>query len=217
MPSAAIEPMKKKLKLSVIITASVLAAVAVVAIVLSVVKINPLKRLPADYTVTVYQPSSEEAMAYNDDTVAAVKKGIDDSSFSIMHALLEYRYDYSFAFKTEKNEDGDKVRVKLYNKSIDGKPTIKDYMSAQENSYMLELSYAAPQTVKVGKEKITFDRVRFLVADMSGEVEKVEMLFYEYGKTIGDPADEYYYVTPVTVWMSTTKLFNALNGLSDML
>ena len=203
--------MKKPVKLSVIIVSGVIAAVAVAVLVLSLVNVNPIARLPENYTVDVYAPSSAERMASNDDTRAVIKDAIDDSSYSVMHALLEYRYDYSYNYKTEKNEDGDTERVKIYAKDI------ASYMASTADSYMLEFCYASPVTVKVDGEELSFNRVRFLVSDMSGEIEKVEMLFYDSAKISSDPADEYYYVTPVQVWMATSKLYSALETLGQSL
>lgn len=203
--------MKKKVKISVIVVAAVLVAVAVAILVLSLVKINPLERLPGNYTVDVYAPSSTDRMASNDETAAAVKKGIADSEYSIMHAMLEYRFDYSFSFKMKKNEDTDKMeRVKLKASDINA-------YTATADAYLIELKYSAPVTVKVEKETVTFDRVKMLVKDMSGEIEKVELILYESGKIMGEPADEYYYATPVEVWMATSKLHTVLGTLSDML
>ena len=203
--------MKKPVKLSVIIVSCVVAAVAVAVLVLSLVRINPIERLPENYSVDVYAPSATDRLAANDETRAKVTSAIADSSYSIMHAMLEYRFDYSFNFKTQKNEDGDTERVKIYAKDIAG------YMSATADAYMLELAYAQPVSVKVDGDTVTFDRVRFLVADMSGEIEKVEMLFYESAKISSEPIDEYYYVTPVEVWMANSNLYAALGELIDLL
>lgn len=203
--------MKKPVKLSVIIASCVVAAVAVAVLVLSLVRINPIERLPENYSVDVYAPSATDRLAANDETRAKVTSAIADSSYSIMHAMLEYRFDYSFNFKTQKNEDGDTERVKIYAKDIAG------YMSATADAYMLELAYAQPVSVKVDGDTVTFDRVRFLVADMSGEIEKVEMLFYESAKIGSEPIDEYYYVTPVEVWMANSNLYAALGELTDLL
>lgn len=149
--------MKKPVKLSVIIVSCVVAAVAVAVLVLSLVRINPIERLPENYSVDVYAPSATDRLAANDETRAKVTSAIADSSYSIMHAMLEYRFDYSFNFKTQKNEVGDTERVKIYAKDIAG------YMSATADAYMLELAYAQPVSVKVDGDTVTFDRVRFLV------------------------------------------------------
>lgn len=197
--------MKKPVKLSIIIVSSVLAAVLITVLTLSFINVNPLKRLPDNYSVYVYEQENVRK-PYNDATVAKVKEGINDSSFSVMHALLEYRYSYSFKFV-----EADGERVKLY-----GKDNIEGYLKPGDGKYMLEFVYTAPQSVKVGKETVTFDHVRMLVSDMSGEIERVEMVFYEYNKLYGDPADEYYYATPVYTWMATSKLYAALGTLDDL-
>ena len=198
--------MKKPLKLSIIIVSSVLAAVLITVLTLSFINVNPLKRLPENYSVYVYE-QADVRKPYNDATVAKVKEGINDSSFSVMHALLEYRYSYSFKFL----EDSDDERVKLY-----GKDNIEGYLKPGDGKYMLEFVYTTPQSVKVGKETVTFDHVRMLVSDMSGEIERVEMVFYEYAKLYGEPADEYYSVTPVYTWMATSKLYTALKSLDAL-
>lgn len=201
--------MKKTLKLSMIIVGSLVAAIVLCAIILGVIPVNPIKRLPADYSVTIATTGYQQ-LPMNDDSKAKLDEGIDGNKFSVLHALLEYKYNYRFTFKTFKNEDGKKERVKYYNKEISA-------MAATNNAYMLTFSWSAPVTVKVQGETIEFDRVKMLVRDMAGEIEKVEMVFYLNDKIGGEPVDEYYFVNPVEVNMASSKLYAAIKEIEENL
>lgn len=201
--------MKKTLKLSMIIIGSLVAAVVLCAIILGVIPVNPIKRLPADYTVTVSTKEYAQ-LPLSDDSKAKLEEGIAANKFSVLHALLEYKYSYGFKFKTFKNEDGKKERVKYYNNEISS-------VAATDKAYLLTFSWSAPVTVKVQGETIEFDRVKMLVRDMAGEIEKVEMVFYLNDKIGGDPVDEYYFVNPVEVNMASSKLYAAVKEIDESL
>lgn len=200
--------MKKKLKLSMIIIGGLVAAVAVCALILGLIPINPIKRLPENYRIDVYDTSG--VLAANDETRALLDEGVKANKFSVLHALLEYKYSYGFKFKTFKNDDGDKERYKYYAKDIDN-------VKATESAYMLVFHYDAPVTIKVQGEELRFDRVKMLVKDMSGEIERVDMVFYLQSEIEGEPINEYYYTTPVTVHMATSKLYDKLGEIKESL
>lgn len=199
----------KKIKLPLIIVGSVVAALALTALILGLIPINPIKRLPDNYTVTVSTASLTQ-LPMNEDREKAVADGIDANKFSVLHGLLEYKYNYAFTFKTQKNSDGKKERVKYYNDAI------KNF-GAGENSYLLTFSYTEPQTVKIQGETVTFDRVKLCVRDMQGEIEKVDVLFYLNQKIDSNPVDEYYYINPVEVHMASSKLYAALQAIEESL
>lgn len=199
--------MKKKLKLSMIIVGSAVAAVAVCALILGLIPINPIKRLPDNYTVTVSNTTYDQ-LPLSDEAKATLEKGIAGNKFSVLHALLEYKYSYSFRFRTFKNDDGDKERYKYYAKEIKA-------VAATSSAYLLTLNYDEIQHVKVKGETLEFDRVKFLVRDMQGEIERVEMIFYLNDKIGGEPGDEYYYVNPVEVHMASSKLYDAVKEIEE--
>lgn len=199
--------MKKKLKLSMIIVGSAVAAVAVCALILGLIPVNPIKRLPDKYTVTVSNASYDQ-LPLSDEAKATLEEGIAGNKFSILHALLEYKYSYSFRFRTFKNDDGDKERYKYYAQEIKA-------VAATSSAYLLTLNYNEKQHVKVKGETLEFDRVKFLVRDMQGEIERVEMIFYLNDKIGGEPGDEYYYVNPVEVHMASSKLYDAVKEIEE--
>lgn len=201
--------MNKKLKLSVIIVGSLVAAVAICALILGLIPVNPIKRLPENYSVTVGTTAYEQ-LPLNDDAQTKLDEGIAQNKFSVLHALLEYKYSYGFKFRTQKNDDGEKERIRYYSGDI------RD-IKAASGSYLLTFAYSAPVTIKVQGETLEFDRVKMTVRDMQGEIGKVEVVFYLNDKIEGSPVDEYYYVNPVEVNMATSKLYAALQEIEESL
>lgn len=196
---------KKKVKLWVIIVGSVVAAIALTALILGLIPINPVKRLPSGYSVAI-STTEYEQLPMSDEGRTKVNEGIKGNKFSVLHALLEYKYSYGFKFK----RDGDKNRIKYYSDDIVA-------YKATESTYLLTFSYTTPQTIKVQGETLSFDTVKMRVGDMHGEIEKVDMLFYLNGKVGTSPVDEYYFITPVEVNMAQSKLYSAVKSYADAL
>lgn len=206
--------MKKKVALPIIISSGVLALVIIAVIVLSLVTVNPLVGMLGGYeNVMLYNGSGENEITYyptNENTDSRLADGIEGSKFSVMHAILEGRFNYSPKFKTEKDADGNEQKAKL---TVSGTRTL---IPEGENK-MLLFTFAQPKTVKVEKEEITFDRAKVMVYDTNGEIERITVQPYLQEKLDVTPSDSYYYSYTIEIWLTTGKLIDVVNNYSDIL
>ena len=203
--------MKKRVALPIIITSGVAALIVIAIIVLSVVTVNPLLGMLGGYSdVTVYNHEASTPYPNTDKTVEKVKEGIEDTRFSVMHAILEGRWVYSPKFKTEKDEDGETVRTKLT-------VTATKNLTADSSNYMLLFSFDEKKSVKIEGETVEFDRAKVLVYDTVGEIERIVIYPYLQEKLDITPIDSYYYCYPVEIWSTTSKLMGTLTDYETLL
>lgn len=205
--------MKKKVALPIIITGSVVAALLICVLILSLVTVNPLKTVIGDYSlVTVYLSGETGQQPKTDDSKVAIKDGVDSTKFSVMQAILEGRFAYGARFKTEKDDDGNKQKVT--------KSGLELRLFANEGkNYMLKFSYDSPRTIKVQGEEVTFDNAYVIIYDTNGEIERIEIMPYEYDKVMGNPTDEdyaYYEMPVIEVWSMTSSLYSVLTDYSSL-
>ena len=100
--------MNKKANISLIVTASVLGAILVAVIVLCCVTVKPLKDF-MDYdtvNVTPYESSALPGGTVKDKHKAELDKALESTSFSIMHATLEFVGSYGPEFVMTEDKDG---------------------------------------------------------------------------------------------------------------
>ena len=102
-----------------------------------------------------------------------------DMRFSIMSAMLQWKWDYSYNFK--RNADGEKVKLS----AVDVKN-----VTATSTEYMVEfvyprvdviddkLDYDSAQSITVDGEKVYFDRVKVLIGNSNGEVGTISLYPY---------------------------------------
>lgn len=203
--------MKKKVALPVIITSSVVAALLIAVLVLSLISVNPLTGLLGGYSnIEVYNVNTAYPYPVTPDSKTEMDKAVKDTKFSVMHGILEGRFVYSPKFKTVKNEDGDKERVSMNTADIKA-------VAADSSRYMLLFSYESPKTVKVQGEEVTFDRAKIKVYDTAGEIEKIEVYAYLYDKINLSPSDPYYNIDVIEIYTTTSKLMNTLEGYGDLI
>lgn len=203
--------MKKRVAIPIIVTASVVAALFIAVLVLSLVSVNPLLKVAGDYDgVAVYKPDATYAYPNTEKSSEELEKGFEGTKFSVMHAILEGRFNYSPKFKTVKNDEGKKERVTLSVTEI-----ITLFPGA--DNYMLEFTYDELRTVKVQGEEISFDVLKVMVYETEGEIERIELYPYEYSKisTVND--ERYHYeIDVVEVWSTTSKLMNVLTDYDNL-
>ena len=203
--------MNKKAKISLIVTASVLGAIPVAVIVLCRVTVKPLKDF-MDYdtvNVTPYESSALPGGTVKDKHKAELDKALESTSFSIMHATLEFVGSYGPEFVMTEDKDGNEQKQAL---------TIADARSAcaaTENSYMLELGFDKVREYEVDGEKIKYDRMIMNVTTTNGEVKWVRIYLFEYAYEISTaPENADYRVNPVRVRMDTSDLYIALGNIA---
>ena len=206
--------MKKKVALPIIITGSVVAALLLCVLILSLITVNPLKTVIGDYSeVTVYLTGENARQPNTEESRKAIKEGVDTTKFSVMHAILEGRFAYGAKFKTEKDEDGKQQKVMKSGLEL-------RVMSNETKNYMLKFSYDSLRTIKVQGEEVSFDNAYVVVYDTNGEIEKIEIMPYEYGKVMGNPTDEdyaYNEMPVIEIWSTTSGLYNVLNDYAALI
>ncbi|MCI9030990.1 MAG: hypothetical protein HFK09_00500 [Clostridia bacterium] len=203
--------MKKRVALPIIIMSSVAALIVIAIIVLSVVTVNPLLGIVGGYNdVTVYKTEATTPYPNTEVTVEKLKEGVEDTRFSVMHAILEGRWVYSPKFKTEQDKDGETVRAKLT-------VTATKNLTADASNYMMLFSFDEKKSVKVEGETVEFDRVKVLVYDTVGEIERIVVYPYIQEKLDITPIDSYYYCYPIEIWSTTSKLMGTLTDYENLL
>lgn len=203
--------MKKAGKIALITVSSVVAAILIVVIVLCCVTVKPMKSF-MDYsgvrvtTTTTALPDGTLMEKYK----GKIDKGLKDTDFSIMHAMLEFVYSYGPEFETEEDEDGNTVNKKL---------TVEEARSvcaATSDSYMLELSYDSLKSFKVKKSSVSYNRLIMNVHTTDGELRWVTVYLYDSAKSgEGNPEFEDYRITPVRIRMNTSPLYIALGEINN--
>lgn len=199
--------MKKAISKAVIIVGSVLLALAIAIVILCAVRTRPADALTGYSRAEVYGFGATDRIevdASKSELFAAIGKGIDSCSFSVMQGILEGKAGGGRKFKT----DADGARVELASTEIAS-------VASTGDRYKLVLVYPQPKTVTVENETIEFDRAIVLVGDSENEIRTLEVVFYLDARIDNQAADEnlsseYYSVSPVIIRARTTKLFNAL-------
>lgn len=203
--------MKKKVKIPVIVGSSVVAAILIAVIVLCCITVHPLKSF-MDYssvrvTASTYSiPDGTLKNKHND----TIKKNLEDTGFTVMHATLEFVGSYGPRFVTEQNEDGETVKKEM---TISAARTA---CAATSNSYKIELEFDKVRTFTVEKTKVKYDRMMMNVKTTDGELRWVTVYLYEsqYDGGENNPKVEEYRVTPIQMRMNTSPLYIALGEIA---
>ena len=198
--------MKKAGKITLIAVSSVVGVLILATIILGCITVKPLKPF-MDYS-DIRVTTSSQALP-NGTLASTYKKKIDKklkaTSFSVLHAMLEFVYSYGPEFMDVDDEDGITVAK------------AESLSSATNSSYQLELQYDSVKTIKVKKKKVSFDRLLMNVHTTDGELRWVNVYLYEHEKTGGanNPEHEDYRVTPIRLRMNTSALYIALGEISQ--
>lgn len=206
--------MKKAVSRTLIIVGSVVLALAIVVLVLSLVKNKPMSVLDGYNRVEVYNLSSADRIEIeaSSDRNAEFKAGMDKAQYSIMQGILEGKASGKMQFKTEVKEgETEKSRVKIESVNIKN-------IASTDSIYKLVFVYSEAKKVTVEGEEIEFDHAVVLVGDSKNEIQTVEVVFYLDSKVDNEAADEdlsseYYTVNPVLVRARTTDFYNAIAGI----
>lgn len=206
--------MKKAVSRTLIIVGSVVLALAIVVLVLSLVKNKPMSVLDGYNRVEVYNLSSADRIEIeaSSDRNAEFKAGMDKAQYSIMQGILEGKASGKMQFKTEVKEgETEKSRVKIESVNIKN-------IASTDSLYKLVFVYSEAKKVTVEGEEIEFDHAVVLVGDSKNEIQTVEVVFYLDSKVDNEAADEdvsseYYTVNPVLVRARTTDFYNAIASI----
>ena len=204
--------MNKKAKITLITVGSVVAAIVIAVIVLCCVTVKPMSDF-MDYDtvrITPYSgtdlPDGSVRKEYKD----KLDKALEDTSFSVMHAMLEFVGSYGPKFATAEDGDGNETRTAL---TVEG---ARSACAATENSYKLEFEFTKEKTYDVDGEKVAYDRMMMNVTSTDGEVRWVRIYLYLSSRDgVLDPENDDYRVNPILVRMNTSDLFIALGEIEN--
>ena len=217
---------KKKLPKVAIIVGSILLAIVVAVLVLSLVKVDTVNALDGYSSVSLYNLNSTDRFELegNDykDQRAKLDEAMEKTNFSVMQGILEGKVSGKLTFKHNANgEDlvfGDNLADDGATDTIGFDPATNEFVNATENVYKLEYKFATAKEITVEGEKITFDRAIVLVGNSNNEIGTLEIVLYQYGRVGNEGTDEeddgntstYYTVKPIVVNARTTALYNAI-------
>ena len=213
----------KKANIAVIVVVSIAVLILVAVAVLSAVRIDPTDKLGTPARYDFYDLDSTRATSTNKEVQSKLDIAMGDMRFSIMSAMLQWKWDYSYNFK--RNADGEKVKLS----AVDVKN-----VTATSTEYMVEfvyprvdviddkLDYDSAQSITVDGEKVYFDRVKVLIGNSNGEVGTISLYPYlsariDNASDIDGIASDTYEITGINVRANTTSAFAALKDLATEL
>lgn len=213
----------RKANIAVIIVVGIAVAILVAIAVLSAVRVDPVRGLERPSYYNFYDLSASSAESAPSDVQSKISVATQDMKFSVMSAVLQWKWDYSYNFK--RNASGEKVEL--------DSDAVRA-LSATSSEFMIEyvypsavvggeIDYAKAQSLKVDGETIYFDRVKVLIGDSEGKVGTISLYPYLHD-AIGNEFDkdnplasDVYKVTGINVRANTSKAFAAFKDLAAAL
>lgn len=199
----------KPITKTIIIIASIVAALAIAILTLSLVKQTTLYSAVGGYeSLTIYSAQSTDPLPQlkdEDGKDLDVDAALKNTGYSVMQGLLEGKPGAALLFKD------DAAGTDVTTEAADVKN-----IQAPEGGYMIELVYGAQKTVVVEGEEIAFDRVRVVFTDSNSEIGDVELTFYLEDK-IDNAEEDDYEVKTVLARAKTTALYSFVkDGVAAM-
>lgn len=210
-----------KLKKLIWIPIALVVAIAIVVLVLSLVRVNPVIDNFGGYCKIDLVRSGSDGKHITKDGVDITEKtlseGLDSSDFSIMQSILEGRASYDLKVKKILIRDGDDE----YEDDELLDPTAISAFSANDGEYVLRLHYSETRELTVGDITVKYDRVLIRIKDSQGEIKEMDCVPYleynldndsyetEYNDK-GEIGSKYYKANVFTVKMKTSAFMNAM-------
>ncbi len=210
----------RKANIAVIVVVAIAVALLVAIAVMCTVKIAPMADIGKPEYCTVYDLDAEEREPSNSETDSKLRSAMGDMKFSVMSAVLQWKWDYSYNFK--RNKDGDKIE--LSDEEVKA-------VSSTETEYMVEyffkpvelkdgnIDYTTAQSIKVDGETVYFDTLKIVFGDTAGKVGTVSLYPYIGLRIDNDNTDNYeissetYKVTGINVRADTSSAYAAVKDL----
>ncbi|MBQ4049771.1 MAG: hypothetical protein IJD07_03855 [Clostridia bacterium] len=204
--------MKKKVKVSIIVASSVVAAIIAAVLIMSFVNVAPMDYFKGYERVAVLTSSQYEKPETAENKLA-LKKALGKTKFSVMHAVLEGKFDY--APNVIKDGEGEIAYLSV--------SEIKN-LAPTASTQMLKFYYGKTKTIKLGGVIVKYDRMIVEYAYGDGEIINVTCTPYLEANIdnnlLEDEADEngfigsiYYKVPQFKLRMNTSALFDAVKDL----
>lgn len=213
----------RKANIAVIVVASVAAAILITIAVLCGVKFDPMRGLGKPEYYTLYSINEKEPAPTNTEAQSKISVALDDMDFTIMSAILQGHWDYSYNFKRKNTDEREKYEI-----------TVKELQDIKGTGteFMVELvypsvkivdgviDYTTAQSIKVDGETVYFDRVKVLIGDTAGKVGTISMYPYIYERVhnqsdLEDLSPDTYKVTGIDVRADSHMAFSSLKELAD--
>ncbi len=213
----------RKANIAVIIVVAVAALIIIAIAVMSAVHVDPVRAFDAPTRYALYDKDSNDVEATNGEAQSKIRIALDDMKFSVMSAVFQWTWDYSYNFKH--NADGDKIEVSA--------AALKDNSVRGEGEYLVELVYDAipvvgealdyskAHSIEVDGETVYFDRVKIFIGNTDGSVGNISIYPYIYARLdnesdIDGIASDTYKVTGINVRADTSRAYVALGDIVKM-
>ena len=188
----------------IIVVASILIALGVTALVLSLVQQAPLTEVTSGYSrVDIYNLDNAAQPEMTDDEKASFNDALGKTSYSIMQGILEGKAGKDLVFKY--NADGEKL-------TTDGTSTAIDNVTVS-GAYKVEFYFNDTRTVTVEGVSISYNRIIVFVYDTVNEIKPLDIYFYDYSKVGLQGSEDEYDIYTVQVRAKTTDLYNAITNI----
>ncbi len=209
----------KRANIIVAVVVGVAALILIAIAVLNIVRVNPTRDISKPKYYTLYDLGSTEQIASNSEVQSKIGVAVDDMQFSVMSAILQWQWDYSYNFK--RNDAGEKIELDAAG--------VKD-ISATTSEYMVEfvyetvgikdgaIDYASAQSLEVDGETVYFDRLKVRIGNTDGKVGTISLYPYlsvriNNESDVDGVSSDSYRVTGINVRANTSTAYNALKDL----
>ncbi len=211
----------RKANIAVIIVVSIAVLILIAVAVLSLVKVDPVSDLEEPEFYYFYDHNASLPQVASDDgSQSKIRTALGDMKFTVMSAILQWNWDYSYNFK--RNSAGDKIEV--------GMTDFKNIV-ASDSEYMIEyvyeqipvvdgkLDYSKAHSLEVDGETVYFDRIKMLIGDTAGTVGTISFYPYIFARydnqsDIEGLSSETYKVTGINVRAESTNAYATLKELA---
>lgn len=213
----------KKANIAVIIVVSVAALIIIAIAVMSAVHVDPVRELDQPTRYALYDKDSNSVEPTNGEAESKIKIAMNDMKFSVMSAVLQWTWDYSYSFKRNKN--GDKIEETA--------AAIKNNTVRRSGEYLVEfvyepipvvgeeLDYSKAHKLVIDGETVYFDRLKVFIGNTDGTVGTISIYPYIYARIdnesdIDGIASDTYKVTGINVRADTSRAYAALGDVVKM-
>ena len=167
----------KKFSKPLIITLSIVLALAIIITSLSLWFVKPLSFLD---NYDVVRINDLPHIFKGDENDEKIKTGLDKTKFSVMKSALEFNFGYAPKLKKDNNEV---VTVKVNE--------IEDYFKPSQGAFLVDFVYNEHKSITVEGKEIIFDHAKMLVKNTNGEIMTEEILLYDNDKILDNDELEY--------------------------
>lgn len=214
----------RKANIAVIVVVSIAVLFLIAIAVVSFVHVDPMRDVATPERYALYNHNESNPLGAGEDgPQSEIRSALGNMDFTVMTAILNGHWDYSYNFK--RNSSDNKIEVSASDLRT---------MTASENEYMVEfiydeiqvvdgaLDYSNAQVIKVDGENVYFDRIKVLIGDTGGKVGLISMYPYIFARLnnqsdIEGISSKTYKVTGINVRAETSGAYAALQALAESL